>query len=262
MISISAVVAFCCVAIGLNPSIVSAKKPNFVFILSDDHGAGAVGWRNPQIKSPNLDNLANTGVKLEEFYTYQFCSPTRYVKLNMQILIDVIRAAFLTGRYPWKANGIRGNLEPLATTIEGTDLGFTFLPERLKTEGYATHHVGKWHQGFADYRYTPTARGFDSTLGFFGGQEGPLDQKQIAANVGACGNGPDNQPIPIYDIWEDGKAARQKAGQSADVLWSTRAIEKITDHAKANAINPGSDNPLFLYVAFNTPRKFKFNIIY
>ena len=55
------------------------SQPNYIFILSDDHGSGAVGWRNSQIKTPNIDSLANTGVKLEEFYAYHYCSPTRYI---------------------------------------------------------------------------------------------------------------------------------------------------------------------------------------
>jgi len=152
----------------------------------------------------------------------------------------------LTGRYPWKAEGIRGNLEPLATTLEGTNLGFTFLPQRLKEKGYATHHIGKWHQGFADFRYTPTARGFDTTNGFFGGQEDHFTQRQIAANDGACGAG-----IPIYDNWKDGNPALNLVGGSNDQKYSDQAIQIINDHV-ANYGTSGQV-PLFLYLAYNSP---------
>ena len=106
------------------------------------------------------------------------------------------RAAFLTGRYPWKAEGIRANLVPLSTNLEGTNLVFNMLPQRLKEKGYATQHIGKWHQGFADYRYTPTARGFDTTTGFLGGQEDDFQQYQLGSDEGICGT--------IYDVWKDG----------------------------------------------------------
>ena len=137
----------------------------------------------------------------------------------------------------------------MSRVIEGVDLGFTFLPERLKTKGYATHHVGKWHQGVADFRYSPTARGFDTTLGFFGGQEDHFTQQQTPI-TGDCGAG-----IPIYDIWENGQPARQLAGKSSsDRLWSQRAVEIINNHATQNSKKPaGTGSPLFLYVAFNTP---------
>lgn len=56
----------------------SYALPNYVFILSDDQGEHGVGWRNPEIISPNIDFLSRSGVILDEFYTYKFCSPTRY----------------------------------------------------------------------------------------------------------------------------------------------------------------------------------------
>jgi hypothetical protein len=61
-------------------------KPNIVFILADDLGWKDVGYHGSDIRTPNLDKLAQTGVRLEQFYSQQICTPSR--------------AAFMTGRYP------------------------------------------------------------------------------------------------------------------------------------------------------------------
>lgn len=205
--------------------------PNIVFILADDQGQHSVGFNNVEIKSPYIDALASTGVLFEEFYTYIYCSPTR--------------AAILTGRYPWKAEGVRGNLEPLGINLEGTNLGFTFLPQRLKEKGYATHHIGKWHQGFHDYRYTPTARGFDTTLGFFGGQEAHFSQEQIGPNTGFCG-----ASNTIYDIW-NGNPAAHLLGVPNDKRFTQEAVDVINNHASTYGTAGGV--PLFIYLAYNSP---------
>ena len=60
-------------------TVFAAPPPNFVFILADDQGQYSVGYNNPLIHSPAIDNLAATGVLLKEFYVYQYCSPTRQV---------------------------------------------------------------------------------------------------------------------------------------------------------------------------------------
>ena len=63
---------------GIIGLIVVQALPNFVFILSDDQGLYSVGYKNPEILTPTIDQLASTGAILDEFYTYKFCSPTRF----------------------------------------------------------------------------------------------------------------------------------------------------------------------------------------
>ena len=223
--------------------------PNFVFILADDLGQYSIGYNNPEILTPAIDNLATTGVILNEFYVYMYCSPSRLVLLihctSYWLNHHLTRASFLTGRYPWKAEGIRTNLEPLANSVEGTNLGFTFLPQRLKQKGYATHHIGKWHQGHADYRYTPTSRGFDTTYGFLAGEEDHFTQALDPLDQG-CGFS-----NTIYDNWVDGAPAAELLGGSNDQKFTSRATDIIHSHA-ANYGTSGQV-PLFIYLAYNSP---------
>jgi arylsulfatase A-like enzyme len=108
----------------------SAAPPHIVFVLTDDMGFRFYP-RTPETKTPALDALADEGLIVPEFYTFQFCSPSR--------------ASFLTGRYPWRQNSARVNLIP-AYILDGVDLRYTMLPARLAAAGYVSAHVGKWHQ--------------------------------------------------------------------------------------------------------------------
>ena len=134
-------------------------KPHIVFVLVDDWGYADVGFRNPAIKTPNFDELATSGVVLDRHYVFKYCSPSR--------------ASFLTGRWPHHVH--QWNLPP--GRMAGTSLNMTMLPAKLKKAGYATHMVGKWHQGTFRSEYIPVSRGFDSSSGFLGGGENHMTQR-------------------------------------------------------------------------------------
>ena len=151
----------------------SAKLPNIVFVLVDDWGFADVGFKNPAISSPNFDNLAKTGLVLNRHYVFKYCSPSR--------------ASFLTGRWPHHAH--QWNIYP--THMAGTNLKMTMLPAKLKKANYATHMVGKWHQGFFDPRYLPINRGFDTSCGFLNGAEDHMTQKVGCAVDYWKNDGPD-----------------------------------------------------------------------
>ncbi len=129
---------------GLPGSFISAssRKPNIIFILSDDHRWDAMSCMgHPVVRTPAMDRLAREGVLFENaFVTTSLCSPSR--------------ASFLTGQYAHN-HGVKNNLLPW------NDRNVTFL-ELLKKEGYTTGFIGKWHMPGK----LPRLRGLDRFITF------------------------------------------------------------------------------------------------
>jgi arylsulfatase A-like enzyme len=127
----------------------AAARPHIVYIVSDDQGWKDVGFHGSDIETPNLDQLAEGGVRLEQFYAQPMCTPTR--------------AALMTGRYPHRY-GLQTAVIPSAGRY-GLATDEWLLPQALKEAGYRTSIVGKWHLGHADRKYWPRQRGFDYQYG-------------------------------------------------------------------------------------------------
>ena len=131
----------------------SPAKPNFVFIFADDLGWGDLGcYGNRQIRTPNLDRLAQQGLLLTQFYVNgSVCSPSR--------------TAFMTSRFPARLR-IHGHL---ATDKQNAarampnwlDPQVPTVTRLLKAAGYATGHFGKWHLGSGKEAPSPTRYGID-----------------------------------------------------------------------------------------------------
>ena len=125
-------------------------KPNIIVILADDLGWGDVGcYGATKIKTPHIDRLASEGMKFTDAHTAaSLCSPSRY--------------GLMTGRYPWRLH-LKGNdyrLEP----------GRLTMASMLKTQGYRSAAIGKWHLGYsADWNQLPITGplevGFDYHFG-------------------------------------------------------------------------------------------------
>ena len=132
--------------------------PNILIILVDDLGWHDVGYHNPTIGTPHIDELADSGVRLDQFYANPTCSPSR--------------ASLLTGLFS-RSHGVHA---PVTHTSEkGLPVELPLLPQFLSKLGYSTHLVGKWHLGSRDPRLLPTARGFDSFYGHLNGGIGYFD---------------------------------------------------------------------------------------
>jgi arylsulfatase A-like enzyme len=138
----------------LAPARGAGRPPNIVVILADDLGYGDLGcYGHPSIRTPNLDQMAREGMRFTDFYVAAcVCTPSR--------------AALLTGRLPIRT-GMAGSEK--RRVIYGNSTG-GLPPEEitiaraLKSKGYATAAVGKWHLGHLP-EFLPTAHGFDSYLG-------------------------------------------------------------------------------------------------
>ena len=187
-------------------------KPNILFILADDLGYGDLGsYGCEDIRTPNLDQLALDGVRFSDYYANgSVCTPTR--------------AAFMTGRYQHRLG-----LEDAVTYQEmGRGLpedGHT-IADALRTAGYVTALVGKWHLGY-DRERRPLQQGFDRYFGLLGGNHHYF---QHMDRIGAP------------DLWM-GNDAIQREGYTTDLL-TENAIDFLDTH---------HDQPFFLYLAHAAP---------
>ena len=130
------------------------QKPNFVVFLIDDLGYGDIEpFGSKKNRTPNLTRMASEGMKLTSFYAAApLCSPTR--------------AALMTGSYPRRVGLERGSW--FGVLMPGDVLGISSdeitLPEILRSAGYATGCIGKWHLGDQP-EFLPTRHGFDYYYG-------------------------------------------------------------------------------------------------
>lgn len=123
--------------------------PNIVFMLMDDWGYHDFGLRDSNIPTPNIDKLAGEGIIMNNFYVTPVCSPSR--------------AAFMTGRMPWRWGG--ANFKPNVDFPYVVPLDEVFFPEVLaKSNQYRVAMVGKWDLGVATKDLLPSARGFDNFM--------------------------------------------------------------------------------------------------
>jgi arylsulfatase A-like enzyme len=116
-----------------------SRRPDILFHVIDDLGWNDLGFRNPEIESPELDALAASGVVLADYHVFFWCSPTR--------------SSFLTGRIPFHNGFATETGQPRygqgfsgGNTEYGISVNFTFLPEVLRSAGsYQTMALGKWY---------------------------------------------------------------------------------------------------------------------
>lgn len=121
------------------------RRPNFIVILTDDHGCHDLGCQGAtDVKTPHIDALAESGSRFTDWYSNApMCAPSR--------------AALMTGRYPQRC-GVPTNYPVMPP-------GELMIAGLLKPHGYATGAFGKWHLRTTEDRH-PNSKGFDEFLGF------------------------------------------------------------------------------------------------
>lgn len=195
-------------------------SPNVVFIVLDDVGFGQIGCFGGPIETPNIDRLAECGLRYNNFHTSPMCSPTR--------------ACLFTGRNHHSA-GI-GTVVDIPTGYPGYNMNLSkntaTLAEMLKSDGFNTIAAGKWHlspytTAAGPFDTWPTGVGFEKYYGFLAGE---TNQWYPDLVIGTTRIDPPATPEEGYHLSED---------------LVDHAIGFINDN---QAIKP--EKPYFLYLAF------------
>ena len=138
-------------------------KPNFIIILTDDQGWGDLELTgNPVLKTPNLNNLAESGSLFDSFYVSPVCSPTR--------------SEILTGNYHPKTG-----VTDVSEGGERINLDQKLVSDYFKENNYKTAFFGKWHNG-QQYPYHPNSRGFEEFIGYCSGHIGEYFDAELEHN--------------------------------------------------------------------------------
>lgn len=198
------------------------EKPNIVFFFADDAGYADFGFHgSTECRTPRLDQLAKESIRCTQAYvSAAVCGPSR--------------AGLLTGRYQQRF-GFEENNVPGAMTdagLTGEDMGLPLdqktIADYLKTQGYRSIILGKWHQGGAD-RFHPLKRGFDEFYGFRGGARSYFAYKK-------------GQKVdPLNWMERDFAGFKEHDGYLTDVL---------ADEACA-FIERNQESPFFIFLSFN-----------
>ncbi|MDJ1479788.1 arylsulfatase [Cytophagaceae bacterium YF14B1] len=196
-----------------------SARPNIILIMVDDMGYSDIGSYGSEIQTPNLDKLANEGIRFREFYNNSICAPTR--------------ASLMTGQYQHKAGVGYFDVNLGLPAYQGyLNKESLTLAEVLKQNGYSTLMSGKWHLG-QDSLAWPNQRGFEQFYGFVSGASNYFD-------IGKYGQAP-----PVVLI-KNNKKLKLKEGEYLTNTITDNAIEFLKDQNKTN-------KPFFLYLAFNAP---------
>jgi arylsulfatase A-like enzyme len=202
-----------------------ADRPNVVLICCDDLGYGDLGCYGAAYETPNVDALADDGIRLTDCHSNApVCSPSR--------------ASLLTGRYPQRA-GVPSNApqgRPETNPETGLPPSERTLAAYLGDAGYRTGAFGKWHLGMTE-EDGPNAHGFDE---FFGFRSGCVDFYSHIM-MWLQGNG----VPPYHDLWENGEEVWRNGEYLTDLI-TERATEFLTEAA-------AEERPFFTYVAYNAP---------
>ena len=197
-------------------SLQIVARPNVILVYTDDQGSVDAGcYGSDDLYTPTIDRLAETGIRFTNMYAPSaICSASR--------------AGLLTGRIPARA-GVPANVSS-SRGNSGMPNSEITLAELLKSNGYATGHIGKWHLGYTP-ETMPNGQGFEYSFGHMGGC---IDNYSHFFYW----NGPNR-----HDLWKQGKEIWRDGEYFGDLM-----VDECNQFISANKANP-----FFIYWAINWP---------
>uniref|UniRef100_UPI0025D47245 sulfatase family protein n=1 Tax=Algoriphagus sp. TaxID=1872435 RepID=UPI0025D47245 len=205
------------------------NKPNFIIIFTDDQGYGDLGvFGHPTIKTPNLDQMAMEGQKWTNFYVAaNVCTPSR--------------SAIMTGRLPVRTGMFSNTRRVLFPDSDGGLPASEYtIAKLLKSSGYSTAAIGKWHLGHLP-QYLPTSHGFDSYFGI--PYSNDMDRiNDVSAKVAFAE--PDYKYFNV-PLMRNEEIIERPANQNTI---TKRYTEEAIKYIKEN-----KENPFFIYLAHSLP---------
>lgn len=227
------------VAFGAQP----ARLPNIVYVLADDLGWGDLGCYNPDsaVPMPNANRLAGEGVRFTDMHSpSSVCTPTRY--------------GIMTGRYAWRSRLKKGVLNGYSPNL--IEEGRLTVPKLLKSRGYYTAGVGKWHLGLSEQekcdftkplRPCPTDHGFD----YYYGIPASLDmapylyfENNRVVEQPTSSTPGKNSPRGVF--WREGPIGPKFQMEEVLPTLTDKAVSVIRDRAS-------KPQPFFLYLPLTGP---------
>ncbi len=193
----------------------SIEKPNFIIFFTDDLGYNDIEiYGAPRIKTPNLNKMAEEGIKFTSFYAQPVCGPSR--------------AALLTGSYPIRIAEPK-NIKNLHTKLHPQEIT---IAEILKTKDYKTACIGKWHAG-EDSGQMPLEQGFDYFLGTpkFNGYTRLIEEASFRCHV----------------------LRNKDTVKTINTVEEMGQLTQMYTKEAVSFIKQNKNNPFFLYLAHNMP---------
>lgn len=203
-------------------AILDDDRPNILLIVADDLGYSDLGAYGSNIRTPNIDSLAQQGMLFTQFHTAPMCAPTRAMLLSG----NNNHVAGMAGQ----SRQSLGGQKVLGYEASLSDRIIPF-PKLLQSSGYNTYTVGKWHLGSTP-ETSPTAAGFTRSFNLLHGAGNHWD------DVGFFGGG--------SQFWADGDYAEYPSGEYSTEVYTNKLIGFIDD-------NRDSNRPFFAFAAYTSP---------